>query len=98
MMLIPHPSSLSSVSRRRILLHHLLHPLLIRRPILLIQIIRIRLRGRLRVYLVQQHLDPQEDLFDGDGGFPALFFVEDAEADGAGGVDVGVEEWGDKFA
>ena len=29
---------------------------------------------------------------------PAFFFVKDGEADSAGGVDVGVEERGDKFA
>jgi hypothetical protein len=35
-------------------------------------------------------------LFDGDGGLPGLFLVEDRKADGAGRVDVWVEErWGE---
>jgi hypothetical protein len=43
-------------------------------------------------------LDSEEDLFDGDGGLPGLFLVEDREADGAGRVDVGVEERRSEFA
>jgi hypothetical protein len=43
-------------------------------------------------------LNAEKDLFDGDGGFPAFFFVEDGEADCAGGVDVWVEEGWDEFA
>jgi len=41
-------------------------------------------------------LDSEEDLFDGDGGLPGLFLVEDRKTDGAGRVDVRVEErWGE---
>jgi hypothetical protein len=38
------------------------------------------------------HLDAQQDLFDCDGGAPALVLVQYAEADSARGVNVGVEE------
>ena len=38
------------------------------------------------------HLDAQQDLLDGDGGAPALVLVQDAQAHGAAGVDVRVEE------
>jgi hypothetical protein len=50
------------------------------------------LRRRIRVDLVQQHLNAQQNLLDRDRGLPAFFFVQNAEADGAGGVDVWVEE------
>jgi hypothetical protein len=41
-------------------------------------------------------LDSEEDLFDGDSGLPGLFLVEDRKTDGAGRVDVRVEErWGE---
>lgn len=37
-------------------------------------------------------------LLDRDGGLPGLLLVQDREADGAGGVDVGVEERGSELA
>jgi hypothetical protein len=78
------PSSLHHPSSgRSILPHNLPHSLFIRGAVLLEQIIRVRLRRALWVHLVQQHLDPEQDLFDRDGGFPAFFFVQDAQADGA---------------
>lgn len=45
-----------------------------------------------RVGIIKQILNPQKDLFDGDGGFPTLVFVENAKADGTRGKDVGMEE------
>ena len=38
------------------------------------------------------NLDAEEDLLDGNCRAPVLLLVQDAQADGAGGVDVGVEE------
>jgi hypothetical protein len=84
--------------RRRVLLNNVLDLLLVRDPILLEQVERIGLRGRLRVRLVEQRLDAQQDLLNGNCGFPALFFVKDREADGTRGVDVWVEEWWNEFA
>lgn len=69
--------------RRRILLHNTPHLLLICLAVFLEQVERVGLRGGLRVRLVEQRLDAEEDFFDGDGGFPAFLFVEDGEADGA---------------
>jgi hypothetical protein len=43
-------------------------------------------------------LNAEEDLLDGDGGLPGFLFVEDREADGAGWVDVRVEERRREFA
>jgi len=84
--------------RRRVLLDDIAHLPLVRRAVFLELVERVGLCGRVWVRLVEQRLDAEENLLDGYGGLPAFFFVEDAEADGAGGVDVGVEEWGDEFA
>lgn len=88
----------SSLLRRGVLFHDALHLLLVRLAVLLEQVERVGLGGGLRVRLVEQRLDAEQDLLDGDGGLPALFFVEDGEADGARGVDVWVEERGGEFA
>lgn len=54
--------------------------------------------GGIGIGVVQEILDSEEDLLDGDGGFPGFVLVENAEADGARGVDIGVEERGREFA
>lgn len=84
--------------RRRIVLDDRLDLLLICDPVLLEQVVGLCLCGTLRVDLIQQELNSQQNLLDGDGGLPSLFFVEDAETDGAGRVDVGVEERWREFA
>ena len=89
---IKHPS------RSGVVAHHLLHLLLVRLDILLEEVIRLRLGGRLRVRVVEEVLDAEQDLLDRDGGLPALVLVQYAEADGAGGVDVRVEERRDELA
>jgi hypothetical protein len=43
-------------------------------------------------------LNAEKDLFDGDGGLPGFLFVEDRQANGAGRVDVRVEERWSEFA
>jgi len=65
---------------------------LICRAVLPEQIIGIRLCWRLRVWVVEKILNPQENLFNRDGGLPILVLVQDAKANGARRVDVGVEE------
>lgn len=83
-------------SRRLVILDDLPHSLLVCSTIFLEEVVRLRLCGRLRVHFVEQHLNAEEDLFDGDGGLPGFFFVENRQADGAGRVDVRVEErWGE---
>ena len=52
----------------------------------------------MRVGIVEQVLDAQQDLLDGDGGLPALVLVQDAETHSARGEDVGVEERWRKLA
>jgi hypothetical protein len=83
---------------RRVLLDHGADLLVVRRAVLLEEVESVCLRRRLRVWLVEQRLDTQQDLLDCDSGLPAFLFVEDGEADGAGRVDVGVEERRDEFA
>lgn len=47
--------------------------------------------GALKVGLVlDQFLDAQQDLLDGDEGLPVLLLVEDGQAHCAGGVDIGM--------
>lgn len=65
---------------------------LIRRAVLPEQIIGIRLCRRFWVWVIEKILNPQENLFDSDGGLPVLVLVQDAKANGARRVDVGVEE------
>jgi hypothetical protein len=62
------------------------------------EVVGLGLRGRLGVGVVQQVLDAEQDLLDGNGGLPGLIFVEDGQADGAGRVDVGVEQGRNEFA
>lgn len=71
---------------------------LVRGPVLLEQRVRIGVRRRRRVRLVEQVLDADQDLLDRDRRPPAFVFVEDRQAHRAGRVYVGVEEWWDEFA
>ena len=68
------------------------HSALVCRPVLLEQIVGVGLRGRLGIGFIEQILDTEKDLLDGDRGSPCLLLVQDRETDGAGGVDVGVEQ------
>lgn len=83
---------------RRVLPDNLLHSSFIRRAILLEEIVCVGLCGGFRVGIVKQVLDTQQNLFNGDCRLPGFFFVQNREADSAGGVDVGVEERRDEFA
>jgi len=51
------------------------------------------LRRIFLVRFVQQGLDAEKNLLDGDCRPPVFFFVQKRETNGAGGVDVGVEKW-----
>jgi hypothetical protein len=90
--------NLCKTLRRWILPDDAPHLLLICLFILFEQIERVGLRWRVGVWFVEQRLNPKQDLLDGDCGFPAFLLVENTQTDGAGRVDVRVEErWG-KFA
>ena len=84
----PGPSSWSGI-----LLDHTLHLSLVSGPILLVEVVGVRLGGRVWIGVVEQVLHAQKDLSDRDGRFPAVLFVEDGEADGAGRVDVRMKQW-----
>lgn len=79
-------------SWRRILPDNPAHALLVFVSVLLIQIVRVGLGGRVRVGVVEQILDAQQDLLDSDGGPPGLLLVQDRQANGAARVDVGVKQ------
>ena len=94
--LVDHSEAWSRGSRSLVVLDDLPHGLFVRNAVFLEQVVRLSLCGRLRVHFVEQHLNAEEDLLDGDGGLPSFLFVEDRQADGARRVDVRVEErWGE---
>lgn len=62
------------------------------RPVLLEHVKGLGLGRRIGVGVIEEVLDAQKDLLDGDGGLPGLVLVQDAETHGAGGVYVGVEK------
>ena len=57
------------------------HPLLVLGPVLAVARVGLRLGRVLDVGVVEQVLDPQQDLLDGDGGPPVLLLVQDGETD-----------------
>jgi hypothetical protein len=69
---------------------------LIRRSILLKEIICISLGWGIGIWVVQEILYANEDLSDSDCWFPAFLFVENRQTDGARWVDVRMEEWRDE--
>lgn len=91
-MILPFLSFFFCLSRRWIVLDDGAHALLISLAILLEQLVRISLGGRVDIGLVEQLLDAEQDLLDGNRRLPALLFIEDGQAHGAGWVDIWVEE------
>ena len=69
------------------------HSLLVISSVLTETCVRLRLGGVLDVGVVEEVLDAEEDLLDGDGGPPVLLLVQDAETHCARWVDIGVEQW-----
>ena len=56
-------------------------PLLVIGPVLTEAGVGLGLSRVLNVGVVQEVLDPQQDLLDGDGGPPVFLLVQDGEAD-----------------
>jgi hypothetical protein len=83
---------------RRVLPYDFLDLALIRCSIFLEEVVSVGLGWGVGVWLVEQVLDTEENLLNGDRWLPCIFFIQDRQADRAGGVDVGVEERWDEFA
>lgn len=82
----------------RIFLHDLLDATFICGAILLEEVVGLGLCRRIGVRVIQQVLDTQQELLDGNGGAPCFLLVENREAYGARGINVGVEQWRSEFA
>jgi len=72
-------------------------PLLVIGPVLTETGVGLGLGGVLDVGIVEEILDTQEDLLNGDGRPPVLLFVQDRETNCPGGINVGVEQWRNKL-
>jgi len=70
----------------------------VRCPILLEQVVCIRLGWRFGIGIIEQVLNADEDLPDGDCWLPTFFFVQDRETDCARRVDIWMEKRGREFA
>lgn len=84
--------------RRWILPNDPLDLILVRRAILLEEVVRISLGWRVGVGVIKQILNAEKNLLYGDRRFPALLFVQDRQADRARWINIRVEERWDKFA
>ena len=78
--------------RRWVVFDDVLNLLVVCFTVLLEQVVCFGLRRRLWVWVVKQVLDPQKNLLDCNGRFPAFFLVQDGETDGSGGIDIRMEE------
>jgi len=78
--------------------HDLLDLLLIRAPILLEEIVCFGLGRGFGVGIVEEILNAEQDLFDGNGRLPTFLLIQNAEAHGSGWIDVGVKEGRYEFA
>lgn len=65
---------------------------LVRLSIFLEEVVCLCLSRRLWIRVVEEILDSQQDLLDGDSWLPRLFFVQDAKTDSARRVDIRVEK------
>merc|ERR1740121_633761 len=76
------------ISPHRDLCDHLLHSAEVLRLVRGKKPVRLLLRRRGRVGVVEEVLDAEKDLADGDCWLPILVLVQDAQAHGARRVDV----------
>ena len=92
------PSGSRDGSWCRILFHNGFDLLFVGLAISFEEVVGISLCWRIRVWIVEQVLDTEENLLDSDGWLPTLFFIQDGKANSTGGIDVGVKKWGNEFA
>jgi hypothetical protein len=90
--------ALPTLLRRWILTDDLFDFCLVRCPILLEQVIGFGLCRRFWIWIVEEILNTEENLLDGDSWLPSFFFVQDGKADGSGRIDVGMEKRWCEFA
>ena len=88
----------SLVPVRSVLCHLLLDTLVVSGSVARVGDVGVLLGRTLRVRGVEQVLDPEEDLLEGDAWLPGLLRVEDREAHGAARVDIRVEKAGWELA
>lgn len=81
----------------RVLADNLAHLALITRTVLLEHVVCFGLRRGFGIGIVEKILDTEEDLLNRNRRSPGLFFIENRQADGAGWVDIRVEQRGCKF-
>lgn len=62
------------------------------------EVVCIRLRWRIGIWVIEKILDAQQDLLDRDCRLPAFLLVQNRQTDGAGRIDIGMEEWRNEFA
>jgi len=93
-----HFTMLCPADRRIVLCGLVLDPPGVFRLVVDEQVVRLGLRGRFRIRLVQQVLDARQDLLHGDGRPPPLLLVQDGEADRSARINVGMEQGRDEFA
>ena len=62
------------------------------------QLIGFGLRGRIRVGFIQQVLNPNQNLLNGNGRSPSFFFVQNGQTNGTGRIHIGVKEGRHEFA
>lgn len=85
-------------SRGGVVSDDLSYLLLVGGAVLFEEVVGICLSRRLGVGLIEETLDAEENFLDRDCRLPRLLFVQDVQTDGAGGIDVWVEERGCEFA
>lgn len=74
------------------------YPLLIVHPVLTVNCVSFCLCWILNVWLIQQLLDSQKNLFDGDSRSPIFVLLQDGQTHSAWWVDIWVEYWWLKLA
>lgn len=75
-----------------------LHLSFVSLAIFLEEIVSVCLSWGFGIGLIEELLNSEEDLLNGDGRFPALFLVQDRQADRSRGIHVWMKQWWDEFA
>ena len=82
----------------RVVLDDVLDLAFVRGAVLLKEVVRISLSGRIRIWSVQKFLNADKNLLDGDCRLPSFLLIQNRETDCARWVDVGMKERWNEFA